>query len=129
MSERPRILIVDDDEPILLLMRNLLREFGFEPIEAGTGPQAVAAAREQSPHLVLLDRNMPGMSGDEVLNELREIPAMAEIPVIILSGEPIPPAEISRLGLAAAILKPFDVMALVETIRSSIAAKSPLKTS
>jgi CheY-like chemotaxis protein len=129
MSERPRILIVDDDEPILLLMRNLLREFGFEPVEAGTGLQAVAAARARTPDLVLLDRNMPGMSGDEVLHELREIPAMAEIPIIILSGEPIPPAEISSLGLAAAILKPFDVMALVETIRSSIAAKSPVKSS
>jgi CheY-like chemotaxis protein len=129
MSERPRILIVDDDEPILLLMRSLLREFGFEPVEAGTGPQAVAAAQAQIPDLVLLDRNMPGMSGDEVLTELREIPSMAAVPVIILSGEPIPPAEISRLGIAAAILKPFDVMALIETIRSSIAAKSPLQSS
>ncbi|HEX7709151.1 MAG TPA: response regulator [Thermoanaerobaculia bacterium] len=128
MSERPRILIVDDDQPILLLMRNLLSEFGFEPVEAGTGPDALASARERIPDLVLLDRNMPGMSGDEVLDELREIPAMSQVPIIIISGEPIPPAEVSRLGLAAAILKPFDVIALIEMIRSSIAAKRSLKS-
>ena len=64
---RPRILVVDDDGPILLLMRSLLREFGFEPVLASSGEEAIAAARAHPPALMLLDRNMPGMPGDRVV--------------------------------------------------------------
>ena len=70
-SPRPLILVVDDDVPILILMRNLLREFGFDSITAGSGPEAIEQARAHKPSLILLDRNMPGMTGDEVLRELR----------------------------------------------------------
>lgn len=120
MPERPVILVVDDDGPILLLMRNLLREFGFDPIAADSGPKALEAARERTPDLILLDRNMPGMSGDEVLRQMREYDKLASVPVFILSGEPIEPDEIRRLGATGAVLKPFDVPSLVETIRSHV---------
>jgi two-component system, OmpR family, phosphate regulon response regulator PhoB len=118
---RPLILVVDDDAPILLLMRNLLREFGFEPLAAGSGPQAIEQARARTPDLILLDRNMPGMSGDEVMRALRAEPALTEVPVLILSGEPIEPDELRTLGADGAVLKPFDVPALVETIRKHVA--------
>jgi CheY-like chemotaxis protein len=120
MSERPVILVVDDDAPILLLMRNLLREFGFEAITVENGPMAVAEVQRRIPDLVLLDRNMPGMSGDEVIRELRAQPEMAAVPVLIVSGEPLDAGEIEELGATAAVLKPFDVPALVETIRSYV---------
>jgi putative two-component system response regulator len=117
MPPRPIILVVDDDAPILLLMRNLLREFGFEPVTASSGPEAIETARSRTPDLVLLDRNMPGMSGDDVLAAMRADSALAQVPVLILSGEPIDPPELRRLGATAAVLKPFDVPQLVETIR------------
>ncbi len=116
-STRPLILVVDDDAPILLLMQNLLREFGFDPLTAATGEQALAAARERRPDLVLLDRNMPGMSGDEVLSAMRAESLLANVPVLILSGEPIERDELRRMGATAAVLKPFDVGVLVDTIR------------
>ena len=122
MSERPVVLVVDDDAPILLLMRNLLREFGFEPMVAASGPEAIDLVRKRRPDLVLLDRNMPGMSGDEVLRALREVDHAASVPVLILSGEPIEPEELRALGATAAVLKPFDVMALVSTIRTHVGA-------
>ena len=122
MSSRPLILVVDDDAPILLLMRNLLREFGFEPVAAGTGEQAIAEAQKRTPDLILLDRNMPGMTGDEVLRELRSRDALSAVPILILSGEPIAPDEIQRLGATGAVLKPFDVPSLVETIRGHVSA-------
>lgn len=118
--ERPTILVVDDDAPILLLMRNLLREFGFEAISAQSGPKALEAARSRTPNLILLDRNMPGMSGDEVLQELRADEALASVPVLILSGEPIEDDEIRRIGATGSVMKPFDVVALVETIRKHV---------
>jgi len=122
MPERPVILVVDDDAPILLLMRNLLREFGFDPVAAGSGPQAIEEARKRVPDLILLDRNMPGMTGDEVLRELRAFDTLSDVPILILSGEPIEPDEIQRLGATGAVLKPFDVPSLVETIRGHVTA-------
>lgn len=117
MSERPLILVVDDDAPILLLMRNVLREFGFDAITAGSGREAIDKAREHSPKLMLLDRNMPGMTGDEVLETLRAEGGLSGMPVLILSGEPLDPEEVRRIGATAAVLKPFDVPKLIETIR------------
>lgn len=121
-SPRPLILVVDDDAPILLLMRNLLREFGFEAVAAGTGQQAIAEAQKRTPDLILLDRNMPGMTGDEVLRELRSRETLSAVPILILSGEPIGPDEIERMGATGAVMKPFDVPSLVETIRGHVSA-------
>jgi DNA-binding response OmpR family regulator len=116
---KPRILVVDDDLPILTLMRNLLREFGFEAVVAGTGQQALAAAREQTPDLVLLDIHMPGMSGSEVIEALRRDHA-EQVPILILSGEPMAPAEVAQLGANGAIQKPFDVPELMQQIREQL---------
>ena len=120
MSERPLILVVDDDAPILLLMRNLLREFGFEAITASSGPEAIEKARDRAPRLMLLDRNMPGMSGDEVLEKMRAEDVLAGLPVLILSGEPLDEAEVRRIGATGAVLKPFDLPTLIETIRANV---------
>jgi CheY-like chemotaxis protein len=116
------ILVVDDDAPILLLMRSLLREFGFEPVAASSGEEAIAEARKRTPDLILLDRNMPGMSGDEVVRAMRSEDSLSVVPILILSGEPIDPEEIRRLGATGHVLKPFDVPSLVETIRSHVSA-------
>jgi len=119
-QRRPLILVVDDDGPILLLMRSVLREFGFDPIEAGNGAQAIEEARRNNPDLILLDRNMPGMSGDEVIRAIRAEPKLGSVPILILSGEPIEPDELEALGANGAVLKPFDVTALVATIRKHL---------
>jgi CheY-like chemotaxis protein len=117
---KPRILVVDDDLPILTLMRNLLREFGFEAVVAGNGTQALAAAREQTPDLVLLDINMPEMSGSEVIRELRRDHS-GHLPILILSGEPMAPKEVEALGANGAVQKPFDVPELMQQIRDYLA--------
>ncbi|HUJ14588.1 MAG TPA: response regulator [Thermoanaerobaculia bacterium] len=120
MSEKPVILVVDDDGPILALMRNLLKEFGFHAVTADNGSKAIEAARTQAPSLVLLDRNMPGIANDEVIRTLRSEPGCAELPVLILSGERVPHAELARLGANAAVQKPFDVASLIAQIRSFV---------
>jgi len=122
MSEKPRILVVDDDAPIVTLMRSLLREFGFEPLTAMSGEAAIDTARSHVPDLILLDKNMPGMSGDEVIRLMRGEPSLEAVPILILSGEPIGPGELARLGADGAVQKPFDVTDLVEQIRSRVAA-------
>ncbi|HSP13491.1 MAG TPA: response regulator [Thermoanaerobaculia bacterium] len=120
MNAKPVILVVDDDLPILTLMRNVLREFGFETREANTGEGALQAVREVRPDLVLLDKNMPGMSGGEVIDALRSEGGLKNVPVLILSGEPVDSEQIARLGAAGAVMKPFDITDLVERIRSHV---------
>jgi two-component system phosphate regulon response regulator PhoB len=120
MSAKPVILVVDDDLPILLLMRNVLKEFGFEARTANSGAAALDAVREQIPDLVLLDKNLPGMSGTEIINVLRSDGGLGQVPILILSGEPVSRDEIASLGAAGAVMKPFDVMDLVERIRSHV---------
>lgn len=120
MNEKPLILVVDDDAPILTLMRNVLREFGFDARVASTGEEALQAAREAKPDLVLLDKNMPGMSGSQVIDALRSEGGLANVPVLFLSGEPVDSEQIARLGAAGAVMKPFDVADLVDRIRSHI---------
>ena len=100
---------------------NILREFGFETQTANSGQAAIDAARSASPDLILLDLNMPGMTGEEVIAGLRSAGA-GTIPILILSGDPVAPSEIARLGVSGAVQKPFDVPALVETIRCHVGA-------
>src|SRR5258706_4745371 len=108
MEGKPVILVVDDDVPILILMQSLLREFGFEPVTVASGDKALAAVRGGlHPDLVLLDMNMPGMSGADALRELRAL--LGEVPIVILSGERLTPNELKSLGATGAVQKPFDV--------------------
>jgi CheY-like chemotaxis protein len=118
MTAKPIILVVDDDLPILALMRSLLREYGFEAVTAENGQQALVAARNRRPSVVLVDKNMPGMTGDEVIRALRNEPGFDDVPILILSGEPVSKAELAELRADGAVMKPFDVMKLVAQLRS-----------
>lgn len=118
MTSKPIILVVDDDLPILLLMRNLLREFGFEAVTAESGREALIEARKRKPAVVLVDKNMPGMTGDEVIRTLRAEPGFDELPILILSGEQIAKSDLKALGADGAVLKPFDIRELIAQLRS-----------
>ena len=120
MDEKPVILVVDDDGPILVLMRNLLKEFGFHAVTAETGSKAIDLAREQRPALVLLDKNMPGMTGDEVIRGLRDQPGFDKLPILILSGERLTREDLALLGADGAVQKPFDIMRLIDQIRQYV---------
>jgi len=122
MNEPPVILVVDDDAPILALMKNLLREFGFKAITASTGDQAIDEARRNRPALILLDKNMPQMSGHEVIRALRAEPGRATVTILILSGEPISRSDLKVLGADGAVQKPFDIPALISQIRGHLDA-------
>jgi len=121
MAEKPVILVVDDDVPILQLMQNLLREFGFEPLTAASGNEAIDLARRRRPSLVLLDKQMPGMTGEDVIRTLRDDHGLADLPILIVSGAPVSKSELTTLRANGAVLKPFDVMALVQQIRDHLA--------
>ena len=120
MPRKPIILVVDDDAPIITLMRSLLREFGYEARTAMSGAAAIEAARTEVPDLVLLDKNMPGMSGEDVIRALRGDVGLQEVPILLLTGDPVAPQEIAELGANGTVQKPFDLQDLLAQIRNHV---------
>jgi CheY-like chemotaxis protein len=125
MDTKPVILVVDDDAPIQLLMQSLLREFGFQAATAGSGAGALEVVRRGlRPNLILLDMNMPGMSGAEAIRALRAEEGLAQVPILILSGDGLDPRDLANLGANGAVQKPFDIPDLVAQIRNHVGAAS-----
>lgn len=122
---RKRILHVEDDRSLQNLVRVALERLGaYEVHTAADGPAALAAARQFAPHLVLLDLDLPGMSGIETLAALRAIDSLGDVPVIFLTAaaDPRVLAELHALG-AHVVRKPFRPRPLVETLARVLASK------
>src|ERR1051326_5327229 len=81
-----RILVVDDEPDITALVAYHLARGGYRVSTAGTGQEALKAAREERPDVVVLDLMLPGVSGYEVLRELRRHPDTADVGVILLTA-------------------------------------------
>jgi predicted signal transduction protein with EAL and GGDEF domain/FixJ family two-component response regulator len=86
LAEQPRVLLVDDDEVNLLLTSIALRERGFAITEAGSGEQAISILAEWLPDVVVLDALMPGLDGFQTCREVRLLPGIESLPVLMLTG-------------------------------------------
>ena len=114
------ILIVDDTPALATLMMRMLTERGYNSRSALSGKLALQAARTDPPDLILLDINMPEMSGYEVCEQLKADAALKDIPVIFISGlnDAIDKVKAFRVGGVDYVTKPFqfeEVHARVET--------------
>lgn len=115
----PRVLTVDDDTATRRLIKLVLElELdSVEVLEAANGQECLDLLRNQSVDLILLDLNMPGTSGWDVLRALRSNVSLSTIPTIILSGEQPDPRLINELRPQGYITKPFDTYELGERVR------------
>ncbi|BDG06560.1 response regulator [Anaeromyxobacter oryzae] len=121
---RPRVLAIDDDEPLLEVMKEVLRANGFDVETARHGFLAGYLVGHFRPDAVLLDLMMPGLDGFEVLSLMRRRPDARTIPVIActsLRGTEIE-GRIALAGFEAYLRKPLDFRALVELLRTIIPA-------
>lgn len=120
-----RILVVDDDKTLQLLLRIELGAAGFEVTAAPDGQTALELALEVRPDLILLDNMMPGLSGLDVLSQLRARPQTANVPVILLTGKPQEAAEADALrgGADHYMTKPFEIETLVARVEA-VAARA-----
>ncbi|MFT3927717.1 MAG: response regulator [Myxococcales bacterium] len=121
---RSRALLVDDAEPIRLVLRNVLEQASIAVIEAPDGPRALEMLRaDPSIGVVFLDVAMPGMGGLEVLAAIRAVPDLAEVPVVLLTGSFPGAAQAAReLGAAGCLQKPIRMEALIKIARSFLPA-------
>jgi predicted signal transduction protein with EAL and GGDEF domain/CheY-like chemotaxis protein len=86
LPERPRVLLVDDDEVNLLLTGIALRERGFDIVEAASGERALELLAECMPDVIVLDAIMPGLDGFDTCRALRLLPGLEHAPVLMLTG-------------------------------------------
>jgi response regulator RpfG family c-di-GMP phosphodiesterase len=120
-----RVLIVDDQADIRRLCRVALVADGFICDEAGAGPDAVALAAKAPYDLVLLDVDLPGFSGEEVLRRLRKRPPTPHLKVVMFSGA-ANGDELSRILLAGAddfLTKPFSMVQLRARVKAALRLK------
>lgn len=113
------ILLADDDEMIVDVLRHQLEREGFGVIATGNGAEALTLARVRRPDLVLLDVMMPGMQGWEVCRELRR---ESNVPILMLTarGEELDRVLGLELGADDYIVKPFSFRELLARIRANL---------
>jgi two-component system cell cycle response regulator DivK len=113
------ILIVEDNPRNLKLLRDTLQVKGYQTIDAGTGEEGVQLARERHPALVLMDVQLPGISGIEALGQLRADPSTRSIPVIAVTASVMAQErqKVMAAGFDGFQGKPISVRELLETIR------------
>ncbi len=111
------ILIVDDDDGFRTVVTEILQEFGYHVLCAENGLEALALLRRGlRPCLILLDLMMPEMNGWEFLDSRRQEPALAHIPVAILSGVDRLEAKADALGVCTLLSKPVELNTLLEVV-------------
>ena len=113
------ILVIEDEPKIARLARDYLEKYGFHVLLAADGPAGLAAARRESPDLVLLDLLLPGLDGREVCRKLR---AESAVPIIMLTALAEESDQIVGLELGADdyITKPFSPAVLVARVRAAL---------
>lgn len=127
MSAKPRVLIVEDEEPLTLLLRYNLEAEGYSVDSASRGDDAEIMLREQVPDLVILDWMLPGLSGIELCRRLRLRPETQSLPVILLTARGEESERVRGLATGADdyVVKPFSVPELLARVRALLRRASP----
>ena len=122
-----KILVVDDEEHIVMILKDSLEFSGFHVVTAYNGEEALESVEKEHPDLIVLDIGMPKLDGWEVCRRLKGNNATKHIPIIILTAY----AQMSdqkkgaALGAERFVSKPCDLTYLVEEINALLTQKSP----
>ena len=120
------ILVVEDNETNMKLVRDLLQLKGHSVLEATTGEDGVRLAREHSPQLVLMDIQLPRISGIDVLRELRDDPRTSQIPVVAVTASVMQNdrKQIMEAGFDAYLGKPLNVKEFFVAVEAVLAPRA-----
>jgi CheY-like chemotaxis protein len=128
MGRPARILVVDDNLPLRLMVAQALEARGYVTVAAESGEAALAAASWEPPDLCLVDYLMPGMNGAELVRTLRTSadPRLRAMPAIGLTAYAEGGRDLLEAGVVEALRKPCDEETLVATVARVLAAAPPL---
>jgi len=121
------ILIIEDNEKNLKLVRDVLRVKGYETIEATNAEDGVRLAIERAPDLVLMDIQLPGMNGVQARGVLRANPATSAIPVIAVTASVMQQDrnQITDAGFDGYVGKPINLKEFLDSVRATLERKRP----
>jgi two-component system cell cycle response regulator DivK len=116
------ILIVEDNDKNMKLVRDVLQAKGYATLEAGTGEEGVRLAIEGRPDLILMDIQLPGISGIEALRTLRANPETASIPAIAVTASVMQQdrKQITEAGFDGYLGKPLNLKEFLDTVRAAL---------
>jgi DNA-binding response OmpR family regulator len=119
------VLLVDDEDQLRRVMKDLLERQGYSVFEARDGAEAIAEVDRQNPDLVILDLNLPGVDGYTVLSQLRSRETTRNLPVIVLTakGDEDNEVRVLELGADDFLTKPFRARALHARLQTALARR------
>jgi CheY-like chemotaxis protein len=122
-----RILVVEDNERNLKLVRDVLQYAGYDILEARTGEQGVELAQRSSPHLVLMDLQLPGIDGEQAFRLIRDDSRTSGIPVVALTASAMKDdrPRVLRAGFDGYLEKPINVRALPAQVLAFLSREEP----
>ena len=118
-----RILIIDDEDDIReVASLSLEATAGWKVLTANSGAQGIELATTHQPDAILMDVMMPGMDGPTTFRKMQQTPAIAHIPVLLLTAkvQGIDKRRFADLGVAAVLFKPFDPLTLADQIAEAL---------
>lgn len=121
----PLVLVIDDDSAVRLVIRECLEREGFNVVEGANAQQGIDRINQRIPDLMMLDVSMPGVDGWEMLRRVREKLDVADLPVVIFSGE-VSTEELRHApdrGAQGYLRKPFDPLKLVAQAKALMLAE------
>ncbi len=119
-----RILIVDDQQPNVFLLTEMLREGGYESTTSTMNPREVCAMHRKNHYdLILLDLQMPGMDGFQVMECLKEIEIDGNLPVLVITAQPGHKLRALAAGAKDFISKPFELADMLKRIHDMLATR------
>lgn len=121
MQEKKKVLIVDDQYGIRILLYEVLGREGYRTYQAANGKQALEIVKRESPHLVILDMKIPGMDGIEILKHIKQINKDIKVIMMTAYGELDMIKEATQLGALTHFTKPFDIDELRHAIKQQLA--------
>jgi two-component system, response regulator, stage 0 sporulation protein F len=124
VTRQPSILIVDDDAEMRALLLDVLRNEGYEAAEAKDGTEAVLALRRRSFDVILMDKNMPGPSGLDLLPGLRRVCPGTQIIMMTAYGDVSSYMEAAEKGAVEFLFKPFRMEELKAAIAKTLETKA-----
>ncbi len=120
------VLVAEDSLVVRAVLRQHLERQGYEVVEAQDGTAALAACRERVPDVILLDIEMPGLNGFDVLRALKSDPQLEDLPVVFLTGRTRTEdlVEGLRLGAHDYLKKPFEAPELIARVSAAVRVKT-----